>query len=246
LVVTALKPIELIHTHSLMGFVEASFLFIVPFILFGLFLNRKQAYAELMKPGLFGIIGMMGAGKSYFMTAVAWYAHKNDRLVFANYDLKGQVDYATWDSSGRPGHRFVRVTNWTQIRSIPDKSIVLIDEAHIWWGSNDYKAPPEQRQWITQLRKHKITCIWASQDISFVARWLRLLSFGVWIGARWRTGHIYKLYQVAQIGAGGKATSKSELTVTLRRARKIMKLYDTFQTVDSSIEWGGVDEVQFT
>src|SRR5579872_7143711 len=124
----------------------------------------------------------MGRGKSYLMALAAWWAFRAKRPVWANFELHGAHFYS----------------NWSEVLQAPPGSMVLMDEAQLWWASTDHAAPTEVRQWITQLRKHRITCLWASQDASFVARWLRTLSFGIWECRKFKSGHRYTLVDPSQ------------------------------------------------
>lgn len=187
-------------------------------------LHRMTSRAVMLSPGLYGVTGRMGRGKSYFLALLAYWGRKAHREVFANYELEGAGF----------------LSEWADILAVPTGSIVLIDEAQLWWGSTDHAAPVEVRAWITQLRKRKITCVWASQDFTFVARWLRLLSFGIWECARRGRGHVYTLVDPSQAGRS-KKYQKSLSKFFVARRRRVMRTYDTLGIVSSSREWGAVE-----
>ena len=185
-------------------------------------LNRVTAGSVLKDPGLYGVTGRMGSGKSYLLALAAWWAMRARRQVWANYPLRGAHAYE----------------NWSEMLAAPDGALVIIDEAHLWWASGDHDAPVSVKSWITQLRKRRITCLWASQDFDFVATWLRKLSFGVWECTNTRGTHRYTLVHPRHAGRDPKY-QKSMARFRTRRRKKIEHLYDTTLTVGASREWGG-------
>jgi hypothetical protein len=189
--------------------------------LLGLWLHKKAFERDMTFSGLYGVVGRMGAGKSYFMAMLAYRARKKGRNVYSNFPIKGCVE----------------VFDWHEIIAVPNKSLVLIDEAHLWWPSSAHTAPVEVRSWITQLRKRGITCVWASQSVVFVARWLRLLGFGVWEGSKRGRGHQYRLFDpFTAESRNPKRQSMSRVFVVRKRA--VMAMYDTHALVRDSVEWG--------
>lgn len=187
-------------------------------------LHRMTSRSVMLSPGLYGVTGRMGRGKSYFLALVAYWARRGGRQVWANYPLEG-------------AHRY---SNWSEVLGVPDGSVVLMDEVQLWWASSDHAAPTEVRQWVTQLRKRKLTVIWASQDFEFVARWLRKLSFGIWECSRTGRGHVYTLVDPSQAGRS-KRYQKSLSKLVVPRRRKVMRTYDTYALVEASREWGSVE-----
>lgn len=248
----ALAPIEIFHPKTPIEFLAYLIaLVIVPFLLIGFTLHKKQALHDLLTEGLFLLTGRMGSGKSYFMTTIISYALDHERLVFANYDIVDAITWHDWTLLDHANcshltapcqHRgVVLVSNWTEARTAPWQCVIVIDEAQNWWGAQDWNAPIEQREWITRLRKLHVTLIASAQDLDFLARWLRKLAYGVWEGSRFRTGHLYRLFPVAVAGKNTK-NRKPELQIVLKRSKKIMAMYDTRELVKSSREWGGTDE----
>ena len=185
--------------------------------------HRFQSKSVLRGSGLYGVVGRMGAGKSYFMAKAATEARVAGRAVFANFDVVGATRFESWD----------------EIVNLPDRSLVLIDEAGRWWPSESWKVPIEVREWITHIRKQRQTVLWAAQDTKQVSRWLRDLSFGIWECKRWRSGHAYSLFDAGEFFR--TRSPKPELRVVLRRSKRVMGAYDTFELVGSSVEWGGSD-----
>lgn len=213
-----------LHFVAFLPYIGIAFVVAVFLVILGNVLHRLTAGSVMMDAGLYGVTGRMGRGKSYLLAFVAYLAFKRRRAVFANYPLRGAE----------------LLEEWADILAVPEGSLVLIDEAQLWWSSSDHAAPVEVRAWITQLRKRRITCLWASQDVSFVARWLRLLSFGVWECRRYGRGHRYTLVDPSQAGRS-PLHQKSLSRFHVARRKKVMALYDTFAVVSASREWGAVD-----
>jgi hypothetical protein len=202
-------------------------------------LNKSLAGSILKEPGLYGVTGRMGRGKSYLLALAIWWARRGSRIVFANFEVVGCVSFKEWDDEHRDNdqwHGSVLFENWTQLRTAPNGAMCVLDEAQIWWASTDHAAPVEVRQWVTQLRKRKLTVLWATQDISFVARWLRILSFGIWECKKFKSGHQYTLVDPIEAGKTGKQMTMARFRV--KRKKRVMALYDTNALVASSREWG--------
>lgn len=208
--------------------------------------RRKQVHHDAAAPGLYGVTGRMGAGKSYFLTWMAWTALNNNRLVFCTYELKGFVPFAEWErmvEAGEPWLAAVLVENWQQIIQVPNGSMVIVDEAHGWWPSSAYRSPVEVNMWISTLRHRRITFFWATQWIDSVAKWLRALSFGIWECENWKAGHRYTLYHPKKI-YGKIGTREYDARILTKRKPEVMALYDTHNDATHSIEWGGEGETQ--
>lgn len=184
-------------------------------------MHRAQARHDLQVPGLFGVIGRMGQGKSYFLTLAASEAMRAGRAVYCNFGLKG-------------GQRYY---DWPDVLDVPDGSMVLMDECQIWWPSHLSSAPVEFRAWVTQLRKRRITALWASQDFDFVSRWLRKLSLGVWSCERVRHFHSYSLLD-SSVAASRRVNKPTLLRFRVKRRKRVMALYDTFELVEAGEGFG--------
>ena len=228
-------------------------------------MSKLTSLKMLTEPGLFITTGKMGRGKSYLMTLFIFYAMRQRRVIFANYFVEGCKSYGEFmewiehiggreivvDRAGKPiGWRIpdefagewdspVTVANWTQVIDSPNGCMVVIDEAQSWWDSGAFAAPGEVKDWITRLRKRKITCLCGAQDFSMLARWLRILAAGVWECRRTGAVHRYTLVDTSQVGKAAK-TQKFTARFRCRRKRRVMALYDTFEAVGASREWGTV------
>lgn len=167
-------------------------------------LHRSQTRRELTKPGLWGIAGFFGAGKTYLMTWAGLLSMKvqirwvpgyrqavalgmcdparacEKRPVFANYWVKGATEIGSWEA----------------VLGAPWGSVVLIDEAHEWWPSSVTAGEVDPRlvEWASQLRKLGTTVLFTCQDWSFLSMRLRKLTQGVWEGTPLLGGHTYTLY----------------------------------------------------
>jgi hypothetical protein len=258
--------INIFNWHQVVPYLIYGACFIVFMVFAAGRLSKLTALKMLTEPGLFGVTGRMGRGKSYLMTLFAFYAMKQRRVVFANYSLHGTKTYEeflAWiavvgrdvqlDKSGDPigwlvpkDHRKewpwpVEYSNWAQMLDAPMMAMILIDEAQIWWQSADHAAPTHVAAWVTRIRKRQQTVLWGSQDFSFVGRWLRVLSGGIWECRKVGATHRYTLVDVSQAGKDPKV-QKTMARFRVRRKKKVMALYDTMETVSSSREWGSVPQ----
>jgi hypothetical protein len=230
-------------------------------------LHRGQNKREFSDAGLYGVLGRMGSGKSYFLAFVAWLAAKQGRQIFANYELTGSrpwsqyMDYVNYfgrvdvlDKNGKrrgwvpvkppkeiaPWSAPVVYESWIEeVIQVPNGSLVLVDEVHLWWSSQQWRVPKNVEAWITQLRKRRITVFWASQDVRSVSRRLRGLTFAIWEANRYKQGHVYTLYEPIQAGRETTQKRPHVARVTMMRKKSVMAFYDTYGVVGSSEEWGG-------
>lgn len=187
-------------------------------------LHRKQTRDEVASSGLFGVVGKFGQGKSYFLVKLAYDALRSHRAVYSNFPVKGCT----------------AVHEWSEILAIPPRSMMLIDEAHLWWPSSSWGAPVEVKAWITQLRHRRITVIWSSQSVTFVARWLRELSAGVYECKKIKRGHQYTLYESHLAGSHNPNRERTARMYFVRSAA-VMSMYlseGEDSIVSSSTEWG--------
>lgn len=199
-------------------------------------LRRRQVHVDSSRAGLFGVVGRMGGGKSYFLTFVALEQLRRGRMVFANYALPGSVSFAEYESGSSA--RAVEFSSWDEVLRVPDGCLVIFDEVQLWWPSDAWQAPIDVRLWITTLRHRHISAYWASQSVRFVARWLRDLSFGVWECEPFKAGSRYTLFDPAvaeRRGAGREYLSR----VVMVRKKSVISSYDSFNTARHSVQWGG-------
>ncbi len=191
-------------------------------------LHRKQNRSDWASPGLYGVEGRMGAGKSYMLAWCGVQALASGRPVWANFDLQGAHRYTCWADllevpQGDPDRR----ETWP---------MVLMDEVHLWWPREAWRAPGDVMAWASQLRKQKITMFWASQSVAFVSNRLIRLTFGIWSCVRLRSGHQYTLWAAETYQRLSQRERLSRMYV--KRAAAVMAAYNTNEIVAGSMEWG--------
>jgi len=184
-------------------------------------LHRKQTAVTVDKPGLWAITGRMGGGKTYFLTWVGLGAMKKGRRVFANYHLAGAE----------------LVRDWDDVVRVPDGSVVLLAELQLWWPSDVSYGPPDVEAWVHQLRHHNITCIFDTQNWTFVSTRFRKLTYGVWEGAPMAGGHTYTLYDAYGYVAHQRSTKNRTARMQVRRSKVVMAAYDTNEDVEPCLDW---------
>jgi len=200
--------------------------------------TRRASSREAVTPGLYGVVGRMGSGKTLLAVSRALEAVEAGRPVYANFQLSGANLVESWEDVLRVPHR----------RSSPGAraccdgsgehsdggSLVIVDEAQLWWPSTAWQAPAEVRAWLAQLRKLGVTMFWTSQHISHPGKRLVQLSFGVWTCNRLRQVHEYRLYAPGDVGRRGAV---SLATMRVRRTDRLMAAYDTWETVSPACTW---------
>jgi hypothetical protein len=233
---TKLKTFHLPYGPILMGLACMLGLGLV-MVLIASQLHRGRTAADLLAPGLYGVVGRMGGGKSYFLALAAFSALGKKRLVYANYRVEGAIMYQSWGELLGLPHCEAEgclLGNGT----CPDRNrgpMILMDEVHLWFPSEAWKCPVEVTGFLSQLRKLRVTMLWASQHEAHVGKRLIRLSFGMWKCVHYRQGHQYTLFD-----AVGYNTAKAEKLARMNVVRKadVMRLYDTNEVVNASVEWG--------
>ena len=171
--------------------------------------------------GVWAVLGRPGAGKTYFMTREAVYASRRGRRIVANYDLDLP--------------NFVRIDSWAELLGKCEQGdLVLIDEAHLWWPSSAFRAPPEVRAWLAQVRKRDVSLFWSGQSWDRVSKGLRHLTRGVWVGRGVAGGHRYRLYDGGEYGRRG---AKPLRNLTLKREKAVERAYDTRELLEGACTW---------
>lgn len=184
-------------------------------------LHRRQSKRDFLSPGLYGVVGRMGAGKTYLLAHCAVEAQKRGRLVFANAWFKGAS----------------KVSCWSDVLDCPDNSLILLSEVHLWWPRDAYRAPIEVAAFFSQLRKRGMTVVWDSQHETFVSTRLIKLTFGIWACKRYKVGHQYTLFD--GISYTGPVAKRERLArIYVKRTKEVMAAYDTTEIVGQAVEWG--------
>jgi hypothetical protein len=211
--------------------------------------RRRFVQGDATSAGMYGVVGRFGSGKSYFLTYNASLAIAAGRRVFANYEIVGatlirpfDVDDAVLLPRDFVGSyedaEALGVAGWDLITLVPNDSMVIIDEAHLWWPSDAWRVPIRHKKWVSTLRHRGITFFWGSQIFEAVAKWLFKLSFGIWECERFKKGHRYTRYDPRRIG-GRVGSREFESRIVLVRSKEIQGMYDTFNVASDSVEWGG-------
>lgn len=215
--------------------------------------KRKHIQYDATRSGLYGVTGLFGSGKSYFLTWMAKMCLDDGRLVFATYELAGYKTWNEWKRDFDAGVLWIgpvlidtydATTNtggWTQIIQVPRDATVIIDEAQGWWPSHAWKAPPEVTMWLSTIRHRGITVLWATQRVEAVNKWIRDLSFGIWECKHYKAGHVYTLFDPKLIN-GKPGNRHYDARIVLQRKAEVEAMYDTHNTARHSIEWGGGDD----
>src|ERR1035437_1960129 len=211
--------------------------------------RRHQVAHDATSPGIYGVTGRMGGGKSYFLTWMATLQLARHRPVFCTYEVNGYMTFDEWLEKEQSLQQWTGAVliepsimqgdgkGWHQIIQVPPNCMVIVDEAHGWWPSRAYAAPTEVTMWISTLRHRRITFFWATQWTDAVAKWIRALSFGIWECENFKAGHRYTLYHPRKIN--GKIGSRQyDARIILKRKDEVMAMYDTHNTAAHSVQWG--------
>lgn len=189
--------------------------------LVGVLLHRKQTTVQVDRPGLWAVTGRMGGGKTYFLSWLGLSCMAKGRPVFANYHLKGAT----------------LLRDWADVVAVPDGSVVLLAELQLWWPSDVSYGPPDVEAWVHQIRHHKITCVFDTQNWTFVSTRFRKLAYGVWEGSPMAGGHQYTLYDAYGYVAHHTSSKKRTARMQVRRTKEVMAAYDTSEDVEPNMEW---------
>lgn len=111
-----------------------------------------------------GIVGLPGAGKTYYLSKIGLDAMKKGRKVYANYKLKGAIYF--WEIE--------------ELQEIED-GVILIDEINLVASSRDWEElPGEQKYFWSQTRKQKLDIYWTAQHQDRVEKIVREVSNFIW------------------------------------------------------------------
>ncbi|MFW6129917.1 MAG: ATP-binding protein [Atribacterota bacterium] len=118
-----------------------------------------------LEPRIMGVVGSMGAGKTLFMSFLA-YQYRMTHYIMANYDLKCRHEDLTPD----------KVKNMmARANKLKGSKLVLLDEVHIF---NDSRSSMSKQNmvfsyFITQTRKNDIQMMYTTQHFNQVDKRLR-------------------------------------------------------------------------
>jgi len=214
-------------TYVLIGSGVAMLVALVAIVV-GMLGQRRVMARDWISPGMYGVVGRMGGGKTYLMAHAAHLARAAGRPVYANFGLEGAEPLRSWDD----------------VLAVPRGSMVLVDEVHLWWPSRAYQAPPQLEAWCSQVRKLDVTFLWSSQDWSFVSKRLRHLTFGAWKARRIKgTSHTYAMYEGSSVE---RVRAEPVSKLVLRRLPEVEASYDTLEVVEASCAWDPADRTRGT
>lgn len=142
-----------------------------------------------------GYEGRPGAGKTLTMVSRAFRLKERGRSVYSNIPL---VDYRTTQRRRHFffGEKYTTACNaetygkpWTDgpvLQSLDetlslDNALILLDEVHMWVGSDQWKEVPfEVRQMLAQQRKDGLDIWWTAQSNARVFNVIRELTATLW------------------------------------------------------------------
>lgn len=111
-----------------------------------------------------GIVGLPGAGKTYYISKIGLEAIKKGRKVYANYKLEGSTYY----------------NDLSEVCNVED-GLILVDEINLtcpsrWWD----RFPPKLAYFWSQTRKLKLDIYWTAQHQDRVDKIVREISNYIW------------------------------------------------------------------
>jgi len=173
---------------------------------------------------IYGVCGLPGGGKSYFLSCAIADAVKEGRPVFTNYPFPGA---------------YVLEFDDLISKSFPEGSLLGIDEANTWFRNRDWaKMPKEAFLFFMHHRHFKLDMILVSQMPTTLDVNIRdIVSFWVWSSAtfvpfvRSKDGQSkalwfrYSYYSTVEDLAAGR----NRLKVIRKRARQsIFRQFDSY------------------
>lgn len=176
--------------------------------------NRRQIGAEVNQPGLYGVVGRFGSGKSVLL---AWFVvtFGAGRQVLANCDVRDAVRYSSWLE-----------LMWY----CDDGALVLMDEVSLWWPPGNQTVPKLLEVWVRQLRKRRVTMLWATQGWSHAGRLLRDLTFACWVARNVAGHHVYSLHERSQMDRQNHGLHTTKVHV--KRSRAVREAFNTHELVE--------------
>lgn len=98
--------------------------------------------------GLYGLIAAPSNGKSYVVTAIAVDFMRQGRNVFSNFPIVYQ--------NGREYYETKVLTKEMLLNENLSQSVLIIDEAHRWFWSRDFKKFGEEyKNWFSTLAQKR-------------------------------------------------------------------------------------------
>lgn len=163
---------------------------------------------------VYGIYGLPGSGKTYWLASIGLDAIRQKRKVFANFKLSG-AEY------------FSDIFDVINIR----EGVILIDEANLSFPSREWsRLPPQFLYFWSQTRKMKLDIYMTSQhpdrldkvpkEIMNWAYWVVKLPFGFHLARQYLPEHITK------------EKRKNYGFKIFRRREEVMSAYNTWELIE--------------
>lgn len=130
------------------------FLFVAGFALLGtvilILLTTGFKKTGRMSGGLYCLTAPPGNGKSYVATHLAIDFMKQGRKVFTNYPVVYNNGFKIFESRV--------ITKELLLNENLNGSVIIVDEAHRWFWSRDFKKFTEEyKNWFSTLSQHEIS-----------------------------------------------------------------------------------------
>lgn len=169
-----------------------------------------------------GIVGKMGAGKSYAAVRIAEDRMRRGVDVYSNFEMQLPPERY-------PG-KWYPFRGWDQFAEIRE-AVVIIDEAHTYAPSHQHIKFPMIARWaLAHARKHGVDVFWISQHEDRVNRTLRDLTTTMVLTEAWLGG---KFFRVREWEPEHFRKAKKELSRRwYRRKNAISNLYATGQAIE--------------
>ena len=192
-------------------------------LLLNLVVGRWLKGQELRLGGsVTGIVGKMGAGKSYAAVRIAENRLRRGVDVCSNFEMH-------LDSDRYPG-KWEPFRGWDQFAELRD-CVVIIDEAHTYAPSHQHIRFPMIARWaLAHARKHGVDVFWISQHEDRVNRSLRDLTTSMVLTEAWLGG---KFFRVREWEPEDFRKPRKELSKRwFWRRDQISQLYSTGQAIE--------------
>lgn len=171
-----------------------------------------------------GVVGLRGQGKSVFAMSQVLQYLKRGGFVVCNFDIKGY-----------PGQT-ARFEGWTSLAELlveraikGEKTIVVMDEAHIYAPASGQVFPKLANWVMSMLRKFNAEFMWITQHEKRVASGLRDQTNEM-VGVKKLTRHWFRA-RVYEPEAFRKHDAQPLYTLRYRLSQKVMDSFDSWEII---------------
>lgn len=163
-----------------------------------------------------GFVGDRGTGKTLFAVSLAKYYAENGINVFSNIEFFG-IDYTPLE--------------FKDVGTFPDwlhDGVIILDEMHVGADSYNFFRKDVQgiTKFITQIRKLNLTFIYITQNMTTIAKRLRM-----------QTNHVYQFVKIddgiAKVDIYDNMNFYEHLNTIIFNGREFYGYYDTKQVIDA-------------